>query len=119
MRISTDQLGEMQRLRALAFEDRVLAHLRKHHAKRIDRYPDDEVRTYIRMCIERSRRIYKLETEQAIVCYTELPLLLGPKFELDRRYSAIPALLGRQSFDQNARAKIALSMAYHVTAPER
>jgi hypothetical protein len=119
MRISTDQLGHMSRLQTAAFEDRVLLHLRKHHADQLARQSDEAIRKYIRLCIERAQRIYKLETEQAIVCYTQLPLILGPRFELDPRYSTIPALLGRQSFDQNVRAKTALSLAYHAKAGGR
>lgn len=119
MRISTEQLSQMRHLRNLAFEDRLLEHLRKHHARQLADHPDGVVRSFIRRCMDRAKRSYGLESEQAIACYAQLPLLLGPTFELNSAYAAIPALLGRRSFNQNTRAKMALSMAYHVRPAEK
>jgi len=55
-----------------------------------------------------------MDSEQAIVCYCQLPLILGADFEAPHRYYEVPVILANRSLDQNTRAKIALGIAYEL-----
>jgi len=96
------------------FQDRLLAHLRKHHRARLESSDDGQVKAYIVTCQTRAATIYRLTTEQALACYAQIPLLLGDGFEINPKYRTVVDLLGIQSFDQNIRAKMALASAYWV-----
>lgn len=116
--IRDEQLTALGQARYEDFQNRLLTHLRKHHTERLAEFSDDEVKAFIRTCYDRAKRIYFLWTEQAVVCYSQLPLLLGDDFEVNPDYAIFPALLGRQAFNQNTRAKMALALAYQVNAME-
>ena len=116
MIIRDQQLQTLRNEQFQNFSRRLIAHLRKHHKERLSPYPDSSLHTYVQECTDRARRLYGLNTEQAIACYAELPLVLHDTYETDKDYQAIPALLGKKSFHPSTRAKMALSLAYQVKA---
>jgi len=113
------QMTTFEQAATQSFESRLTAHLRKHHRERLADYSDEAVVEYIRECVTRAKELYELETEQAIACYAEIPLILGDDFEVNPRYLAIPDLLAKQSFNPSTRAKIALALAYQVKVAQR
>lgn len=119
MRIRNEQLDQMGHSRVEDFERRLIAHLRKHHPEELSKYSDEDVRAYVQECRARAKNLYGIESEQGIACYSQLAFLLGDTFEIDPTCTTIPVLLGRRSFEQNTRAKMALAFAYQIRAMRR
>jgi hypothetical protein len=119
MRIRNDQLAQLGRSRLEDFKRRLVSHLRKHHSEQVAKYSDGELRAYAEQCQIRAKRLYQIESEQGIACYAQLPFILGDGFETDPAWTTIPALLGRHSFEQNTRAKMALAFAYQLRALQK
>ena len=116
MIIREEQFHDLSQQRFKNFSCRLIAHLRKCHRDRLAPCSDSLLDRYIRESADRAKRLYGLATEQAIACYSELPFVLHDEFEIDENYQAIPALLGKKSFNPSTRAKMALSLAYRVKA---
>lgn len=116
MRITNEQLAQMGQSRVQDFERRLVAHLRKHHEEKLSKYSDEDVRAYVHECQVRAKQLYDIESEQGIACYSQLAFLVGDEFERDPTCTTLPALLGRRSFEQNTRAKMALAFAYQIRA---
>ena len=114
MRIRNEQMAAFRQVRFDDFSKRLAGHLRKYHPDQLASFSDEEIHTYIRECVERASRLYSIQTEQAVACYAQLPFILGDQFEVAPDLAAIPAMLGRQSFEQNTRAKMALALAYQL-----
>lgn len=112
--VRPEQNDALARVHFDDFQSRLLTHLRKHHAKRLSSVSDEHIKAFIRTCCERCKQLYGLNTEQAVVCYTELPLILGDDFETNPAFSTITALLARRSFNPSTRAKMALAFALQV-----
>jgi hypothetical protein len=119
MRLRDQQLQALEDERRRDFRSRLRHHLRKHHPDRLSSFSDEQLDVYIETSRERAGRQYGLSSEQALVCYAQLPLLLGDAFEVDAKLSAIPAILAQRFLDQSTRAKFALSLAYHVAEARR
>ena len=119
MQIRSEQLSQIGQSRSEDFENRLIAHLRKHHQDQLRQYPDEQVRNYVRKCQFRAESLYEIMTEQGIACYAQIPLVIGDDFEIDPAWKTIPAILGRRSFEQNTRAKMALAFAYQLKALKR
>ena len=114
MQIRDAQFEQFRAALEASFETRAIAHLRKHHALQLATYSDEAIRTYVRMCAGRAQRLYGLDSEQAIVCYCQLPLILGGDFETPQRFYEVAVILAHRSLEQNTRAKIALATAYQI-----
>ena len=78
-------------------------------------WTDDERREFVASCIRRARR-FELTSEQAVVCYAHVRLVLGDDFECDPRWASFSDLLREQQFEPNERAKFALLMAHEFEA---
>ena len=116
MQISPEQLRQIEQARSLEFQQRLTAHLRKHHREQLAGYSDQQLHAYVSMCTARAQRLYRLQTEQAVACYAQLPVLLGRDFEIQPRYRGISSLLAQPSFEPNTRAKMALALAYRISS---
>ena len=97
------------------FLARLAAHLRAHFPGRLAGRTDDQLRAYGLACVGRAAG-YGLTHEQAVACYAHLPLVLGAGFASDPRYRPLAGVLGDGSLDQDERAKLAVAVAYHLSA---
>jgi hypothetical protein len=93
------------------FESRAIKHLMKFFPAHLSRLSEDEKRALVAQIVSRARK-YGLESEQAVMCYAHLPLLLGNDFESNRRYQFAPRILTTQCGHPIERAKLAMLLAY-------
>jgi hypothetical protein len=119
VQIRTDQMNRLSDHLLADFVRRATAHLRKHHKARLEAYSDAQVGDYVRTCMARAELRYGLKSEQAVICYCQLPLLLGADFEVPKRFYEVAVILADRSTDENLRAKMALATAYRINASAR
>ena len=115
LRIRTGQLEAFARARCQDFEERAAAHLREHFPDETAALPPDRLRAYVRGCVGRAGA-FGLKSEQAVVCFAHLPLLLGEDFASQPRWAFVPDVLRQEQYPANDRAKLALLLAYGLKA---
>jgi len=93
------------------FESRAIRHLRRFFPDQVSRLSEDQKRALIAQMVSRARK-YGLESEQAVMCFAHLPLLLGDDFDSNRRYQFAPRILKAQCGHAVERAKLAMLLAY-------
>lgn len=111
LKISAEQMKAFSAERREDFKQRLVQHLRKHHADDTAPYRDSQMLDYADKCIERAKQ-YGLTTERAVACYSQLHWVLGRDFEANRRCRFVVNILHDKKKDQNDRAKIAVAVAY-------
>ena len=115
LKISDEQINALAQTRYGEFETRAAAHLREFFPQQVDAMPPEQLREFLRRCVDRAR-IFGLTSEQAVICFAHLTLLLGEGFESGPRWPFVPFLLHQQQYHQNDRAKIALFLTYELKA---
>jgi hypothetical protein len=113
--IRNEQLGEFAQARYQDFEERTTRHLREFFPEKMNGISAEGARAFIRECVARARA-FGLESEQAVVCYAHLPLLLGEDFERQPRWGFMPLLLRQEEYHPNDRAKLAMILAHELKA---
>src|SRR5262245_29415612 len=111
LRIREEQMESFAQARYQDFEERAAAQLREHFPAEVGAMPPDRLRAYIRRCVERAGA-FGLESEQAVMCFAHLPLLLGEDFERQSRWAFVPQVLRQEQHDPNDRAKVAMLLVY-------
>ena len=114
MRIRQGQLDSLASHQRQAFEARFHEHLEAHFPEAAA-WTVGERREFAANCI-RDARIFGLTSEQAVVCFAHVRLVLGHDFERDPRWASFSDLLREQGLEPNERAKFALLMAHEFEA---
>lgn len=115
LKIRDEQIGALAQARYPEFETRAKEHLRESFPEHVAAMPPEQFREFLRRCVDRART-FGLTSEQAIICFAHLTLLLGEGFESGPRWPFVPFLLHQQQYPQNDRAKTALFLAYELKA---
>jgi hypothetical protein len=114
-KVRQEQEEALAQVELRRFDERARRHLNKHFPRQVGPMTAGEFRQWVRQCVERAGR-YGLETEQAVMCFAHLLLLLGDDFETNPRYGFAPTVLRADYGHQNERAKLAMLLAYEVKA---
>ena len=114
MRIRQGQLDSLASHQRRAFGARFQEHLEVHFPETAA-WTVVERREFAASCIRDARR-FELTSEQAVVCFAHVRLILGHGFERDPRWASFSDLLREQEFEPNERAKFALLMAHEFEA---
>jgi hypothetical protein len=115
LRIRHEQVNALAEARYEEFESRAIGHLREFFLEKVSAIPADRLRAFIRRCMDRART-FGLTSEQAVVCFAHLSLLLGEGFDAESRWAFVPFLLHQEEYHQNDRAKAAMLLAYELKA---
>ena len=115
LKIRDEQIGALNQERYAEFEPRAKQHLREFFPEQVDAMPAEQFREFLRRCFDRART-FALTSEQAVMCFAHLTLLLGEGFESAPRWPFVPFLLHQQEYHQIDRAKAALLFAYELKA---
>jgi hypothetical protein len=113
--IRNEQLGAFAQARYQDFEARTTAHLREFFPEQMEGMSAERTRTFIRDCVARAGT-FGLRSEQAVVCYAHLSLLLGEDFERQPRWAFVPHVLRQEEYPPNDRAKLAMVLAHELRA---
>ncbi|MGE5141663.1 MAG: hypothetical protein ACM3JD_19530 [Rudaea sp.] len=95
------------------FKDRMARHLREHFPAETRTLSEEQMDAFIEECVQRAG-VYGLESEQAVVCYAHLRLLLGDDFETNPYWAFARVALESDQASPNDKAKIAMLMAYEL-----
>jgi hypothetical protein len=115
LRIRAEPLESLAQARYRDFEERATRHLRAHFPEAMRGMSAERSRAYVRECIERAGA-FGLKSEQAVLCFAHLPLLLGEDFESQPRWAFVPYVLRQEQYPANDRAKVAVLLAYEAKA---
>lgn len=115
LKIRDEQIGALAQVRYGEFETRANAHLRESFPEQVAAMPPERFREFLRGCVDRAKT-FGLTSEQAVMCFAHLTLLLGEGFESGPRWPFVPFLLHQKDLNQNDRAKTALFLAYELKA---
>jgi hypothetical protein len=113
--IRDEQLNALTQARYEEFETRATEHLREFFPEQVVAMPVERFREFIRRCVDRART-FGLTSEQAVICFAHLSLLLGEGFDSEPRWPFVPFLLRQEDYHQNDRAKAAMLLAYELKA---
>jgi len=115
LKVRDEQFNALAQAHYAEFEARAKQHLRECFPDQVDAMPPEQFGEFFRRCVDRARA-FGLTSEQAIMCFAHLTLLLGEGFESGPRWPFVPFLLHQQQYPQNDRAKTALFLAYELKA---
>jgi hypothetical protein len=115
--IRNEQIEAFARSRYRDFEERTAKHLREYFPEMMAAMSAEEIRAFIRACVERASA-FGLTSEQAVVCYAHLPLVLGEDYDRQPRWAFVPYVLRQEQYPANDRAKLATVLAYELKAKE-
>jgi hypothetical protein len=115
VRIRDEQIESFAQARYQDFEERAAEHLREYFPGEVGAMPPHRLRAYIRGCVGRAGA-FGLKSEQAVMCFAHLPLLLGEDFETQPPWAFVPAVLRQEQYPPNDRAKLAMLLAYGLKA---
>ena len=115
LKIRDEQTDALAQARYGEFETRAKEHLRELFPAHVAAMPAEQFREFIRRCVDRART-FGLTSEQAVMCFAHLTLLLGEGFESGPRWPFVPFLLHQKELHQHDRAKAALYLAYELKA---
>jgi hypothetical protein len=118
LRIRHEQVDALAEARFEEFESRATGHLREFFPDKLSAMAADRLRAFLRRCVDRARA-FGLTSEQAVVCFAHLSLLLGEGFDAEARWAFVPFLLRQEEYHQNDRAKAAMLLAYELKAKGR
>ena len=103
LKIREEQMESLAQARYQDFEERATRHLRAHFPEQMRGMSAERSRVYIRACVKRAGA-FGLQSEQAVMCYAHLPLLLGEDFESQPRWAFVPHVLRQEQYPPNDRA---------------
>jgi len=114
LKLHNRQMEEFSKPNYESFELRVIEHLRKFLTQGL---PDSsaETKSFIKRCREKAK-LYGLSSEQSVVYFIHLVLLLGEEFETSKRYPFATAVLHARAGTPQERIKIAMLLAYQLKA---
>lgn len=115
LKIRDEQIGALAQAHYGEFETRANTHLRESFPEQVAAMPPARFREFLRRCVDRAKT-FGLTSEQAVMCFAHLTLLLGEGFETGPRWPFVPFLLHQKELRQNDRAKAALFLAYELKA---
>lgn len=115
IQIRQEQMHTLAQSRYKDFEDRMTHHLKKFFPDKMSAMSVAETQAFIRQCVDKAKT-YKLTSEQSVVYFSHLTLLLGGNFETDRRYRFASAILQASAGAPDERVKIAMLLAYQLKA---
>ena len=113
IQIRKDQMDAFSKVRYQDFERRMTQHLRKFFPDKMRQMAEDEVKAFIRRCMEKAKR-YDLVSEQSVAYFSHLPMLLGEDFERSRRYRFAIAVLRAPAGAPEERVKVAMLLAHQL-----
>jgi hypothetical protein len=115
LKIRNEQMESFAASAYQDFEERMTRHLKKFFPETMNEMAPNEIREFIGACVKGAAQ-YGLTSEQAVACFTHLPLLLGPDFETDPNWRFAPTVLSSHECHPNERAKLAMLLAHALKA---
>jgi hypothetical protein len=88
-----------------SFGVRGSAHLRESLPKASSRFTDAELRALVRDCVDLAET-YDLATEQQVMAFAEVALLLGPDFDTNPKHEWATHVLKSDSLDDDERISL-------------
>jgi hypothetical protein len=115
IKIRKDQMEVLSNSSYGNFESRALTHLRKFFPDKFQAMNDNEAKAFVQHCRTRAKR-FRLTSEQSVMYFSHLALLLGDDFDVSGRYPFVNAVLRAPAGTVQERVKVAALLAYQLKA---
>jgi hypothetical protein len=113
LKIRKEQSEAFQKEAADDFEARAIKHIRRDLAKPASALTDDDIRRRVRECIPRAKE-YGLITEKQIICFVDVSILLGDRFDTDPKMAWSGELLRSKNVSVPDKTNLLLATACSV-----
>ncbi len=110
MQIRPEQVETFRQLKLKDFENRALAHLRKHLPQETAPYSDDDLRRRVQSCVVRAQH-YGLNSERGIVAFVDATYLQREDFDANPSTAWARPVLTNPALNEDEKITLLIMMA--------